>query len=59
MASTETNMELWVEKADISKVTFKKVPIRALDENEVLCRVDSFGLSSNNITYAALGKSFR
>ncbi|KAJ3178466.1 hypothetical protein HDU87_003540 [Geranomyces variabilis] len=59
MASSQTNVEMWVEQADISKIAFKKAPIRALDENEILCRIDSFGLSANNVTYAALGKSFR
>ncbi|KAI8917086.1 hypothetical protein DFJ77DRAFT_547912 [Powellomyces hirtus] len=56
---TGTNTELWVEQGDIGKVIFKAVPIPDLKKNEILCRIDTFGLSANNVTYAMLGRSYR
>ncbi|MDT0595904.1 DUF2855 family protein [Glaciecola petra] len=49
---------LLIDKAnlnDISSETLSKVP---LADNQVLLKIDSFGLSANNITYAVLGDAF-
>ncbi|KAJ3020455.1 hypothetical protein HKX48_000794 [Thoreauomyces humboldtii] len=54
-----TNAELWVEQSDISRAKVVEVPVRDLNDNEILCRIDSFGMSANNVTYAMLGKSYR
>lgn len=44
-----------VQRNDLRRTHWDKVPSAALRDGELRCRVDSFALTSNNITYAAFG----
>ena len=44
-----------VDRNDLRQVHWAEAPARTLDDGEVRLRVDAFALTSNNITYAALG----
>jgi NADPH:quinone reductase-like Zn-dependent oxidoreductase len=60
VASTETNIELLVRQDDPRQFRFVEAPApeaATLDDGEVLVRVEKFGFSANNVTYAVLGKS--
>jgi len=50
---------LAVARDDLSRTAFSERTIPAIDEGEVLLRVDRVGLTANNVTYAVLGESFR
>jgi NADPH:quinone reductase-like Zn-dependent oxidoreductase len=50
---------LAVDREDLSHATLFERPVPALDQGEVLLRVDRVGLTANNVTYAVLGESFR
>ena len=60
MASTDTNLELLVRQDDPRQFRITESPAPepdALDDGELLVRVEKFGFSANNVTYAVLGKS--
>ncbi len=44
-----------VDQSDITKVTLEDVPSRVLAEGEVRLKLESFALTANNVTYAAVG----
>lgn len=44
-----------VEKKDLSQYSVLPSPSLSLDDGQILARVESFALTSNNITYAAAG----
>ncbi|MFM8238077.1 MAG: DUF2855 family protein [Actinomycetota bacterium] len=52
-------MDLHVNRADLAEVALVKTPPAPLDDGQVRLRIDEFGLSANNITYAALGDAMR
>jgi hypothetical protein len=56
---TGTAQTLVVHHHDPMRVDFQTVPVPPLGPSEILLRVDKFGLTSNNVTYAALGKKLR
>ncbi len=45
-----------VQRADLRMLRFVDDPLPALREGQALLQVESFGLSSNNVTYAATGE---
>ncbi len=49
-------MQLEVDKADLHHVRVVRPPARSLEPGETRLRVDTFGLSANNITYAVYGE---
>lgn len=55
--ATITSTQIWVNQHDLSdtQIVTLEVDTNILDEGEVLLKVDNFGFSANNITYAALG----
>ena len=55
ISTTLTNTGFLVRKDKLSATQVRSGPARALTNGEVRLAVDSFALTSNNITYAALG----
>jgi hypothetical protein len=56
----DADLDLLVRQNDPRQWRFVEAPVPdhdALDEGELLVRVEKFGLSANNVTYAVLGKS--
>ncbi len=56
------NVELLVQEGDLGRFEFvESPPLREgeLGRDEILVRVEKFGLSANNVTYAVLGRSFQ
>jgi len=49
--------EIWIEKSNVAntKIVEKSLDSTQLSTDEVLLKVDSFGFSANNITYAVFG----
>ncbi len=47
--------ELWVNRADFRDTKIVEFERRPLEPGEVRVRIDSFGLTSNNVSYAAAG----
>jgi len=61
MATTD-NVELLVREGKVDEFRFTESPPPAdadLRPNEILVRVEKFGFSANNLTYAVIGRSFR
>jgi len=59
-APTDGSLDLLVRENDPRQCRFVEGPApdpAALDDGELLVRVEKFGLSANNVTYAVLGKS--
>jgi hypothetical protein len=52
-------MQLDVDKADLHHVRAVAAPSRPLDGGEARIRIDRFGLSANNVTYAVYGELMR
>ncbi|QPP07712.1 DUF2855 family protein [Streptomyces bathyalis] len=50
---------LVVGRTDLSTAQLVAAPVPELRDGEALLRVDRVGLTANNVTYAALGDSFR
>ncbi|MCE1178396.1 MAG: DUF2855 family protein [Micrococcales bacterium] len=50
---------LLTRRDDISETRLEEMPVPTAGEGEVVLRLNRIGLSANNITYAALGDSFR
>jgi len=50
-------MDFVVEKRNLSQYSVLPSPPLTLDDGQILARVESFALTSNNITYAAAGDS--
>ncbi len=58
--SIDDNLELVVRQDDPRAARMVATPaadVAALDDGDVLLRIEKFGLSANNVTYAVLGKS--
>jgi hypothetical protein len=57
MAEHINATEIWIEKSNVknTKIVEKIINISELVEDEVLLKIDSFGFSANNITYAVFG----
>lgn len=54
--ANQTITRLLTDKANVGTTTIDVLnDDKALGDGEILVKVDQFGLSSNNITYAALG----
>ena len=51
--------ELQINKSDHTQTRLKPFELRPLEEGEVRMKVEQFGFSSNNITYAVTGHSLR
>ena len=59
--SKET-VEMLVRRGDIRDVRFETALSKGdieLSQNQVLLRIDKFGFTSNNVTYATLGEVMR
>lgn len=54
---TSTNNILIIKRDDLIQCDMLSLPIPPLQVEEVLVKIETFGLTSNNITYAALSKS--
>jgi len=54
MADTQTKA-LVIRKSDPADCKIATIPLAELDEGEVRVKIEKFGLTSNNVTYAALG----
>jgi Protein of unknown function (DUF2855) len=50
---------LAVARADLSRTELFEGAVPQISEGEALLRVDRVGVTANNVTYAALGESFR
>jgi hypothetical protein len=48
-----------VSRTAIEETRLKSLPLRAIAAGEVLLRVESFALTANNVTYAAMGEAMR
>jgi hypothetical protein len=61
MNTTDTagGWNLMVARDDLSTAKLVDAPIPVIQQGEALLRVDQVGLTANNVTYAALGESFR
>jgi hypothetical protein len=57
--SLEREQVLEVARADLHETRMVESPVPALEDGEALLRVDRFGLTANNITYAVLGDMLR
>jgi hypothetical protein len=56
---TAANLELLVREGDLAEIDFVESAVPSGDElapNELLVRVEKFGFSANNVTYAVLGR---
>lgn len=56
------NLDLLVNAQDIREIKFVETPAPTeadLDEGEIFIRVEKFGFSANNVTYAVLGDMMR
>ncbi|KNC97286.1 uncharacterized protein SPPG_07215 [Spizellomyces punctatus DAOM BR117] len=51
--------EILVEASDVSKTLVRTKQLPDLTDNDLLVRIDRFGLSANNITYSMLGRSYQ
>ena len=56
-ANLLTTQQIWVDKSNLSKtkVVEQEINLETLGTGEVVLKIDSFGFSANNITYALLG----
>ncbi|MEJ8672668.1 DUF2855 family protein [Streptomyces sp. MS1.AVA.1] len=57
--SAATAWNLLVRRDDLSTAELEDAPVPQVHNGEALLRVDRVGLTANNVTYAALGDSFR
>ena len=48
-------MDFLVARDDIRRCRFQEEPLPELEPGQVLLEVESFGLTSNNVTYAVMG----
>lgn len=58
-SAPHSGWRLLVSRDDLSTTTLETVPVPEVQPGEALLRVDRVGLTANNVTYAALGDSFR
>ena len=49
--------DLLVNKADLRETRIAESPRPNIADGEVLLRVDRFGLTANNVTYAVFGET--
>lgn len=49
------SVAIHVNKADISNATISEQPLPEIGEGQILCAIESFAITANNITYAAMG----
>jgi hypothetical protein len=58
---TTSIQELWVDKQQINKTRLvnKTVSDESLGQGQVLLKIESFGFSANNITYASMGEQMK
>ncbi len=52
-------MNIEVDKSDLHTVRVRPAPPVTLLDGQVSARIESFGISANNITYAVMGESMR
>ncbi|MEU4498742.1 DUF2855 family protein [Streptomyces sp. NPDC023998] len=57
--ATSKGWNLLVARDDLSTTELTEAPVPEVRDGEALLRVDRVGLTANNVTYAALGDSFR
>jgi uncharacterized protein DUF2855 len=59
--TTTTAVDMLIDRADLARVELRKTTLDTdtLAAGQALLRVDHFGFTANNITYAALGESMR
>jgi hypothetical protein len=61
MTTHSSGLDILVDRADLRNLVAEDAPGPdgiVLDDGEVLLRVDAFGFTANNVTYAALGDAF-
>jgi hypothetical protein len=54
---TIMNPQMLAHRSETMRFEVQKIPLLELKANEIRLEIEQFGLSSNNITYAALGNS--
>src|SRR5215207_11619687 len=59
MSTSDLEDTLEVARADLHDTRVVERPVPALKDGEALLRVERFGLTANNITYAVLGDMLR
>lgn len=59
MSTSDLEHALEVARADLHKTRVMECPVPALQDGEAVLRVERFGLTANNITYAVLGDMLR
>src|SRR6185312_2714194 len=52
-----TRMDFLISREDLHETRFDESPAPAPSDGEAVLTVESFGLTSNNITYAAFGEA--
>jgi len=57
MAATPTNWDVLIDRDDLHHLTTREAPARPLADGEARLQISAFGLTANNITYAAFGDS--
>lgn len=55
MAETPTNWDVLIDRDDLHHLTTREAPSRPLEDGEARLQISAFGLTANNITYAAFG----
>ncbi|MGP4001785.1 DUF2855 family protein [Streptomyces sp. 8N706] len=56
---TSSGWNLLIARDDLSSAQLVDAPVPEVGQGEALLRVDRVGVTANNVTYAALGDSFR
>ncbi|WOE75671.1 DUF2855 family protein [Alterisphingorhabdus coralli] len=51
------SIAIHVDKADISKAAISEASAPEAGEGQILCAIESFAITANNITYAAMGET--
>ncbi|MEO1046673.1 MAG: DUF2855 family protein [Pseudomonadota bacterium] len=51
------NIAIHVDKADINRATISEQALPDIGEGQILCTIETFAITANNITYAAMGET--
>jgi Protein of unknown function (DUF2855) len=52
-------VDFLVRRDDLHRTTFAPVPLPALEDGQVLLKIDAFAFTANNVTYAVFGAMMR
>ena len=59
MGEEREALDFLIDRTDLRRCRVAPAPLVTLEPGAVRLRVDRFAFTSNNITYAVLGESFR